>query len=67
MYIRDRIRELKRVPARELLPHPKNWRTHPKRQQEALRGILAEIGYADALLARETAEGLQLSEGHRRA
>ena len=55
------------TPARELLPHPKNWRTHPKRQQEALRGILAEIGYADALLARETAEGLQLIDGHLRA
>ncbi len=67
MHLRDRILELRRVPAKELAPHPKNWRTHPKRQQEALRGILAEIGYADALLARETPDGLQLIDGHLRA
>jgi hypothetical protein len=67
VHIRDRIVELKRVPARDLRPHPKNWRTHPKAQQEALRGILAEVGYADALLARDTPEGLQLIDGHLRA
>ncbi len=67
MHLRDRILELRRVPAKELAPHPKNWRSHPKRQQEALRGVLAEIGYADALLARETPDGLQLIDGHLRA
>ena len=64
---RDRIQELRRVRAADLLPHPGNWRTHPKRQREALRGILQEIGYADALLARETPDGLQLIDGHLRA
>ena len=58
MQIRDRIKELRRVPASELLPNPKNWRTHPVAQQDALRGVLAEVGYADALIARETPEGL---------
>ena len=67
MKIRDRIIGLRRVPARDLRPHPRNWRTHPKAQQEALKGILAEVGYADALLARETPEGLQLIDGHLRA
>ncbi len=67
MRIRDRIKELRRVPARDLIPNPKNWRTHPKAQQEALQGILAEVGYADALLARETADGLQIIDGHLRA
>ena len=67
MKIRDRVVELRRVRAADLLPNPKNWRTHPKAQQEALRGILAEVGYADALLARETPEGLQLIDGHLRA
>lgn len=34
-------------------------------QVEALRGVLAEIGYADALLARETPDGrLTLIDGH---
>ena len=46
MQIRDRIKELRRVPASELLPNPKNWRTHPVAQQDALRGVLAEVGYA---------------------
>ena len=46
MQIRDRIKELRRVPASELLPNPKNWRTHPVAQQDALRGVLAEIGRA---------------------
>lgn len=68
MKIRDRIKELRRVRAAELAPNPKNWRTHPKAQQDALKGILAEVGYADALLARETPEGgLVLIDGHLRA
>lgn len=67
MKIRDRIKELRRVPARELIPNPRNWRTHPAAQQDALRGVLAEIGYADALIARETPDGLVLIDGHLRA
>src|SRR4051812_49765918 len=68
MPIRDRIKQLRRVPARELRPNPKNWRTHPPAQQDALRGVLAEIGYAGALLARELSDGsLELIDGHLRA
>jgi ParB-like chromosome segregation protein Spo0J len=68
MQVRDRIREFRRVRAESLRPHPRNWRTHPPAQQEALRGVLAEIGYADALLVRELADGaLQLIDGHLRA
>ena len=68
MQIRDRIKDFRRVPASQLRPHPRNWRTHPPAQQDALRGVLAEIGYADALLARELADGsLELVDGHLRA
>ena len=68
MQIRDRIKELRRVKAGLLRPHPKNWRTHPQAQQDALRGVLAEIGYAGALLARELPDGsLELIDGHLRA
>ncbi|MBX3425808.1 MAG: hypothetical protein KF688_09020 [Pirellulales bacterium] len=68
MQIRDRIKELRRVRAGDLRPHPLNWRTHPAAQQDALRGVLAEIGYADALLVRELEDGsLQLVDGHLRA
>lgn len=68
MLIKDRIKELRRVRASELLPNPRNWRTHPDRQRSVLHGVLTEIGYADALLARELDDGrLQLVDGHLRA
>src|SRR6266404_5576577 len=65
--IRDRIVELRRVPARELRPNPKNWRSHPAAQQDALKGLLAELGYCDAVIARPLPDGsLQLIDGHLR-
>jgi hypothetical protein len=67
MRIRDRIKELRRVRAKDLLPNPKNWRSHPDRQRDILKGLLAEVGFADALLARETPDGLMLIDGHLRA
>jgi hypothetical protein len=68
MKIRDRIKDFRRVKASLLRPHPSNWRTHPTAQQDALRGVLAEIGYAGALLARELPDGsLELIDGHLRA
>jgi len=67
MMIRDRIKELRRVRAGDLKPNPKNWRTHPEAQRAALQAMLAEIGYVDALLARETPDGLMLIDGHLRA
>ena len=66
MKLRDRIKSLRRVKASDLLPNPKNWRTHPAAQADAMRGILAEVGVADALLARETPDGLMLIDGHLR-
>lgn len=68
MPIRDRIRELRRVPAGELRANPRNWRTHPESQRALLRSLLAEVGYAGALLARELDDGsLELIDGHLRA
>lgn len=66
--IRNRIVELRHVPAAQLLPNPKNWRMHPAAQREALAGILEEVGYVDALLARTLPDGtLELIDGHLRA
>jgi hypothetical protein len=66
--VRDRIRELRRVKASELRANPRNWRTHPSAQRAALEGVLTEIGYASALLARELPDGsLELVDGHLRA
>lgn len=68
MQIRDRVKELRRVRASELVPSARNWRTHPDAQRDALRGVLAEVGYAGALLVRELPDGrLELVDGHLRA
>ena len=68
VHIKDRIKDFRRVPAKSLHPNPKNWRTHNTRQRNVLKGILAEVGYADALLVRELPDGtLQLIDGHLRA
>lgn len=66
--VRDRVVGLRRVRAGDLAEHPLNWRTHPDKQRRAVRALLGEIGYADALLARETDDGvLQIIDGHLRA
>jgi hypothetical protein len=65
--MRDRVVELRRVRAGDLRPNPRNWRLHPRHQEEALRDLLAEIGFADAVLARELEDGaLELVDGHLR-
>src|SRR5690606_12690246 len=68
MKIRDRIVEFRRVPPTELRPNPKNWRTHPKHQRDALKGLLAELGIAAAVLAYDAGDGggLMLIDGHLR-
>lgn len=65
--ISNRVKELRFVRAGSLLADPRNWRRHPEKQRAALRGVLSEIGYTDALLARETPDGLMLIDGHLRA
>src|SRR5207245_1574436 len=64
--VRDRVVELVRVPAGELRPNPHNWRRHPQAQRAALRSLLHQIGYADALLARREGHSLVLIDGHLR-
>lgn len=50
MKYRDRIVGLIRVRGDRILPHPKNFRTHPENQKDALRGALADVGIGDALI-----------------
>jgi DNA modification methylase len=64
--VRDRIVELLRVRAGDLKANPSNWRRHPEGQRAALRGILEQVGYADALLARRDGDRLVLIDGHLR-
>ena len=67
--IRDRIVELVRVPASELVDNDRNWRVHPYAQRQAIAESLEGIGIADALIAyhSERAGGkLTLIDGHAR-
>jgi DNA modification methylase len=52
MHIRDRIRGLLSLPSKRIRPNPKNWRTHPAAQRDALRGVLADVGVVDTALVR---------------
>jgi hypothetical protein len=66
--LRDRVKELRRVPASELRAHSDNWRKHPQTQKDVMRGVLDEVGFADAVLAYEAGDGvLTLVDGHLRA
>lgn len=67
MNFRNRIIGLEHVPACDLIAHPNNWRLHSERQKSALSGLLSEVGFVDAVVARRTRQGLQLIDGHCRA
>jgi hypothetical protein len=54
MNFRDRIIRFERVPAGQLRPNPKNWRTHPAQQRDAMRAVLEEIGYAGTICGQLT-------------
>ena len=65
---RDRIIELRRVRAGELVPHPGKYRVHTGAQRAFLQAGLEEIGHADALIAMRLPDGrLMLINGHMRA
>lgn len=66
--VRNRITGLHQVRARDLVSNPKNWRIHGKAQTAAMQALLRDIGYADALLARQLPDGrYMLIDGHLRA
>jgi len=67
MPIRDRIKEIRTVKGKDLHPNPRNWRTHPEGQADAMRGLLTEVGQVDILRAVETEGGLILIDGHLRS
>lgn len=67
MSFRDRIQELRRVRAGDLIPHPKNWRTHDDQQRTALNAMLEEVGFAGAVIVRPHNGGFQIIDGHLRS
>jgi hypothetical protein len=66
MEIRDRIKELRRIPASELVANSKNWRRHPQWQRDGMQAVLENVGYAGALIAYESDGQLVLIDGHLR-
>jgi DNA modification methylase len=64
--LRNRVTGMRYLHAADLLPNPKNFRTHPDYQRAALTDLLAEVGIANALIAYQTPAGLQLIDGHLR-
>jgi hypothetical protein len=65
--IKDRVKELVRVRPDRLVPCPWNFRVHPDKQREALKGVLGEVGIAGVQLVRELPDGrYMLIDGHLR-
>ena len=65
--MKDRIRGFKRLPVESISPNQKNHRRHPIDQREGLRGMLDEVGLADACVVREVArDKYELIDGHLR-
>ena len=46
----------------ELVPNPRNWRTHPVEQQRALGGALAEVGWVTEVIVNRTTG--RIVDGH---
>lgn len=42
------------IPPADLVPNPRNWRSHPAEQQRALSGALAEVGWVAEVLVNRT-------------
>jgi DNA modification methylase len=52
------------VPPAELVPNPRNWRTHPPEQRRALAGALTEVGWVGEVLVNRTTG--RVVDGHLR-
>jgi hypothetical protein len=50
----NRIVDHAEVPPADLVPNPRNWRTHPAEQQRALGGALTEVGWVAEVLVNRT-------------
>tara|TARA_R110000824_G_scaffold69201_2_gene178291 strand:+ start:1439 stop:1951 length:513 start_codon:yes stop_codon:yes gene_type:complete len=66
MAIKNRIKELRQVNPNDIKVNPKNWRLHSPFQKEVMKGVLDEIGIANALIVYEKNDELILVDGHLR-
>lgn len=63
MHIADRIIDFLRIPAQMIRPCPKNWRTHPNGQMDALRSLLARFGKLSGVCVIQMGDGTYTTEG----
>ncbi len=61
---RSRITGHAEVSPAELVPNPRNWRTHPSEQQRAIAGALAEVGWVTEVIVNQTTG--KVVDGHLR-
>ncbi len=61
---RSRITGHAEVSPAELVPNPRNWRTHPSEQQRAIAGTLAEVGWVTEVIVNQTTG--KVVDGHLR-
>lgn len=67
MEFKDRVLELKRIPAGEITGAPWNWRSHPEEQKTAVVDSIEELGFFDPLDVRLLKDGsVELIDGHLR-
>jgi hypothetical protein len=50
---RNRIVGHGEVDPNDLVANPRNWRIHPQAQQEALEGVLEDVGWVDTVLVNQ--------------
>lgn len=64
---RNRVKELRRMRAGDLVPSENNWRLHTQEQRAALDGILSEVGFAGAIIGWIREDGrVGVIDGHMR-
>lgn len=61
---RNRIVGYDVVEADQLLANPSNWRIHPRAQQEALTGVLDDVGWVQEIIVNKTTG--HVVDGHMR-
>lgn len=64
--MKDRVKELIRVPAKDIFPADFNWRTHPDFQRKAVQASIEELGFFSPLECWHDNGRLILLDGHLR-
>jgi DNA modification methylase len=61
---RNRIVETGTLAPAQIIPNPENWREHPEKQQKAMSGALAQLGWVQPVIINRTTG--RLIDGHMR-